>query len=56
MITIKLIGESYYSVSPDYVPVFGTDTIPTPYTKVASLAFVIARIKALNPGKVINVA
>lgn len=56
MITLKMIAGTWYAVSQDYVEVFGTDTIPTPFTSFAPVKQVIARIQALNPGKLVCAA
>lgn len=47
---IRINGRYFAKTSKaDVIAVFGTDTIPTPFTDQTPLAVVLAEIKALNP-------
>ena len=41
---------------PQILDIFGTDTIPTPYTYQTPMSFVLAQIQALNPHAVVGIA
>ena len=40
--------------APEIIDLFGTDTLPTPYTASTALATVIAEIQAKNPDAVVR--
>jgi len=41
---------------PHTLELFGTDTLPTPYTAAAPASMVLQAIKALNPGRIVRLA
>lgn len=49
-ITITLRNNIYHATNMAWVPLFGADTLPTPYTGTKSREDVLALIRGMNPG------
>ena len=54
-ITLKNTENGWVSIDKAHIDLFGTDTIPTAFTKEATEDFVVKQIAALNPNAVVQV-
>ena len=56
-ITLYLRNNEWLSrhSDPEVRRLFGTDTIPTPYTGKSTAATILERIRALNPDRLVEV-